>query len=101
MLWFSQVYAWGFTHAIIAADYGFEYSDEEVQEDDIDIENQYYNSKGRHCDVSAVSLLEEERGGIPGLALSMPLPQYVTCILQGSWKGQMTHRRHSRASRRW
>jgi len=28
------------------ADYGFEYSDEEVVEDDVDIENQYYNSKG-------------------------------------------------------
>lgn len=29
------------------ADYGFEYSDEDVQEEDVDIENQYYNSKGR------------------------------------------------------
>ena len=28
------------------ADYGFEYSDEDVQEEDVDIENQYYNSKG-------------------------------------------------------
>lgn len=28
------------------ADYGFEYSDEDVEEEDIDIENQYYNSKG-------------------------------------------------------
>ena len=27
-------------------DYGFEYSDEEVEEQDVDIENQYYNSKG-------------------------------------------------------
>lgn len=27
-------------------DYGFEYSDEDVQEEDVDIENQYYNSKG-------------------------------------------------------
>lgn len=27
-------------------DYGFEYSDEEQQEEDVDIENQYYNSKG-------------------------------------------------------
>ena len=32
--------------AIAWADYGFEYSDEEVQEEDVDIENQYYNSKG-------------------------------------------------------
>ena len=28
------------------ADYGFEYSDEEAEEEDVDIENQYYNSKG-------------------------------------------------------
>ena len=27
-------------------DYGFEYSDEDYQEEDVDIENQYYNSKG-------------------------------------------------------
>lgn len=27
-------------------DYGFEYSDEEYEEEDVDIENQYYNSKG-------------------------------------------------------
>lgn len=27
-------------------DYGFEYSDEDVEEADVDIENQYYNSKG-------------------------------------------------------
>jgi hypothetical protein len=29
-----------------ATDYGFEYSDEEQEEEDVDIENQYYNSKG-------------------------------------------------------
>lgn len=27
-------------------DYGFEYSDEDYAEEDVDIENQYYNSKG-------------------------------------------------------
>jgi len=27
-------------------DYGFEYSDEEGDEQDVDIENEYYNSKG-------------------------------------------------------
>lgn len=31
---------------LYAIDYGFEYSDEEVEEEDVDIENQYYNSKG-------------------------------------------------------
>jgi hypothetical protein len=28
------------------ADYGFEYSDEEPEEEDVDIENQYYNAEG-------------------------------------------------------
>ena len=28
------------------ADYGFTYSDEEETEQDVDIENEYYNSKG-------------------------------------------------------
>lgn len=28
-------------------DYGFEYSDDEPEEQDVDIENQYYNSKGK------------------------------------------------------
>ena len=27
-------------------DYGFEYSDDEAEQEDVDIENQYYNSKG-------------------------------------------------------
>lgn len=35
----------------VSADYGFEYSDEEVEEEDVDVENQYYNAK---------SCLEEE-----------------------------------------
>ncbi|KAL8155241.1 hypothetical protein AgCh_000567 [Apium graveolens] len=30
-------------------DYGFEYSDEEQEEQDVDIENQYYNSKVKEC----------------------------------------------------
>ncbi len=37
---------WGFAR-FLGADYGFEYSEEEDQEEDVDIENQYYNSKGR------------------------------------------------------
>lgn len=28
-------------------DYGFEYSDDEPEEQDVDIENQYYSAKGR------------------------------------------------------
>jgi hypothetical protein len=30
----------------VLADYGFEYSDDEPEEEDVDIENQYYNAKG-------------------------------------------------------
>jgi hypothetical protein len=33
--------------AACRTDYGFEYSDEEPEEEDVDIENQYYNSKGK------------------------------------------------------
>ena len=33
--------------ADVLADYGFEYSDDNVEEEDVDIENQYYNSKGQ------------------------------------------------------
>jgi len=41
-------------------DYGFEYSDDEPEEEDVDIENQYYNSKG---------LLEEDpRDALDGFA---------------------------------
>ena len=31
-------------------DYGFEYSDDEQEEEDVNIENQYYNSKGLLAD---------------------------------------------------
>lgn len=32
------------------ADYGFEYSDEEVDAEDADLENDYYNSKGKEAE---------------------------------------------------
>ena len=31
-------------------DYGFEYSDDDQEEEDVNIENQYYNSKGGFID---------------------------------------------------
>ncbi len=34
-------------------DYGFEYSDEDPEEEDVDIENQYYNAKGGHSSTGA------------------------------------------------
>ncbi len=43
----SQAHAADGTGVYFYADYGFEYSDEEPEEEDVDIENQYYNSKGR------------------------------------------------------
>ncbi|CAG9461106.1 unnamed protein product [Pedinophyceae sp. YPF-701] len=39
-------------------DYGFEYSDDEEQEEDVDIENQYYNSKGNLEDGDRDTALE-------------------------------------------
>jgi len=57
-------------HAVIiigfVADYGFEYSDEEVEEEDVDIENQYYNSKGTdlgRLQLYVVRLLDPSRFG--------------------------------------
>lgn len=59
------------------ADYGFEYSDEEPEEEDVDIENQYYNSKGAmRCGAWRRICL---------LALSAPTPHGCTCagMLEG------------------
>ena len=36
------------------ADYGFEYSDDNVEEEDVDIENQYYNSKGQSIPICSL-----------------------------------------------
>mmetsp|Transcript_6044 Transcript_6044/g.12312 ORF Transcript_6044/g.12312 Transcript_6044/m.12312 type:complete len:437 (-) Transcript_6044:212-1522(-) len=49
-------------------DYGFEYSDEEPEEEDVDIENQYYNSKGE---------LESEdpQAALDGFALVISMEQ--------------------------
>lgn len=43
-------------------DYGFEYSDESQEEEDVDIENQYYNSKGM-----LENLPEEALSGFKGV----------------------------------
>jgi len=49
--------------ARVLADYGFEYSDEEPEEEDVDIENQYYNSKGAPV---------PSRGGVARMRLHAP-----------------------------
>ncbi len=51
----------------VHADYGFEYSDEEVQEEDVDIENQYYNSKGERLESKRVQQ-------VPVVELTCPCP---------------------------
>ena len=38
-------------------DYGFEYSDEEQDEEQVDVENQYYNAKGSSLALSFSFLL--------------------------------------------
>jgi hypothetical protein len=56
--------------AACGADYGFEYSDEEPEEEDVDIENQYYNSKGTNynlrltevCPAAAAARAKGPRG---------------------------------------
>eukprot|EP00959_Pyramimonas_sp_CCMP1952_P197372 4127608-Pyramimonas_sp.AAC.1 len=45
-VWCSQLESQLIRIVGVLADYGFEYSDEEPEEEDVDIENQYYNSKG-------------------------------------------------------
>jgi len=53
-------------------DYGFEYSDDEPEEEDVDIENQYYNSKG---------LLEDDpRDALDGFAQVVSMENE-----QGEW----------------
>eukprot|EP00192_Tetraselmis_astigmatica_P011807 CAMPEP_0117662668 /NCGR_PEP_ID=MMETSP0804-20121206/8172_1 /TAXON_ID=1074897 /ORGANISM="Tetraselmis astigmatica, Strain CCMP880" /LENGTH=420 /DNA_ID=CAMNT_0005469575 /DNA_START=76 /DNA_END=1335 /DNA_ORIENTATION=- len=54
-------------------DYGFEYSDDEPEDDDVDIENQYYNSKG---------MLEsnDPRDALDGFAQVLEMEQE-----QGEW----------------
>ena len=45
-------------------DYGFEYSDDEQEEEDVNIENRYYNAKGDLAeDVGAAQV--GEVGGLP------------------------------------
>ena len=72
-------------------DYGFEYSDEEPEEQDVDIENQYYNSKGYLsmfsvifslcCSVFCSNLYDLAKAGvIPSLCMQMPLlDQAINC----------------------
>ncbi|CAI0461005.1 unnamed protein product [Linum tenue] len=51
-----SVKGWRLANYADMKDYGFEYSDEEPEEQDVDIENQYYNSK---CESPSYAALEE------------------------------------------
>lgn len=53
-------------------DYGFEYSEEEPEEQDVDIENQYYNSKGKFRVLIIVGFSWFMR--LVYLTTTMPLP---------------------------
>jgi len=79
-------------HAVIiigfVADYGFEYSDEEVEEEDVDIENQYYNSKG--TDLGRLQLF---------LWVCSTHPDLAELIVQDSLRG-MTRRTPWKAFRK-
>lgn len=97
------------------ADYGFEYSDEEVQEEDVDIENQYYNSKGALTAVhSACKLLCLDTYSVSRLRLLRSLCWHEKAARhfvgqpaerrhmarQGCWRAA-TPRRRCAASWRW
>ncbi len=73
------------------ADYGFEYSEEEDQEEDVDIENQYYNSKGRQAEYGKGTRVHQRAArsrmrcaDTAHLALHSPCPR--TPALQVCWR---------------
>jgi len=88
-------------------DYGFEYSDEELDEEQVDVENQYYNAKGtlfeniiRFFSVLFLSLsLSFRRKRRSNELISLSLLSFL--ILQACWKTRRTLRKRSRRSRRW
>lgn len=102
-------------------DYGFEYSDEEPEEEDVDIENQYYNSKGQswwghqqqhsawntlgaRCSSPPACFLFRRRRRLLSqlLALLLLLVGLPTCV-QACWRGMARRRRWMVSSRccRW
>ena len=58
-------------------DYGFEYSDEEPEEEDVDIENQYYNAKGERM---AMRVRLEVLMTTRRFFFSAPSCAFLTCI---------------------
>ena len=65
-------------------DYGFEYSDDDQEEDDVNIENTYYNSKGMLADgdpEGALAGFEEARAP----PVSVALARRLTASPQRRW----------------
>ena len=90
-------------------DYGFEYSDEEQDEEQVDVENQYYNAKGtlfensiRFFSVFFLSFsFRRKRRSNELQFFSLSLFTVSFLILQACWKTRRTLRKRSRRSRRW
>jgi hypothetical protein len=77
------------------ADYGFEYSEEEQDEEDVDIENQYYNAKGAHASCMHAHVMR--RAG----RISRAADHKVWHVHPQACKTLTTHARPSTASTRW
>ncbi|CAI7848415.1 unnamed protein product [Closterium sp. NIES-54] len=83
-------------------DYGFEYSDDEPEEQDVDIENQYYNSKGlveRDTEAALAGFaevvqMEGEKGEWYALAIksAIPHPRIMGIIHECGGKMHMAER---------
>jgi len=91
-------------------DYGFEYSDEEQDEEQVDVENQYYTAKGTLSSKTAfvsslfcfsLSLFEENEDLTNSIFFSLSLFTVSFLILQACWKTRRTLRKRSRRSLRW
>lgn len=84
-------------------DYGFEYSDEEQDEEQVDVENQYYNAKGLFRSFLSVFLLLSFslfKSRSNELFLSFP-KILLFIVFKDCWRTRRTLRTRSRRSRRW
>ena len=88
-------------------DYGFEYSDEEQDEEQVDVENQYYNAKGtlfensiRFFSVFFLSFSFRRKRRSNELNFFFSLFTFFSDIT-GLLENPETLRKRSRRSRRW
>jgi hypothetical protein len=65
-------------------DYGFEYSDDEPEEEDVDIENQYYNAKGaRRRRPLTAARRNPQRALLPAASLSRARASPRRAVIRG------------------